>query len=121
MAKAQIKLFDDLLAVLDKHRDEPGVGEAITGLKAAKINYLQDSTEQLVACLVLAMRELLAHPTGSLLRTELKATIDAFVTSTLKNGSKLTDLAREYEMNGGKLLSYDEIIREVDERRGVSR
>jgi hypothetical protein len=121
MAKGQIKLFDDLLAVLDKHRTEPGVEQSIEDLRAAKINYSQDSTEQLVACLILAVRDLNALPAGSGLWAEIKTTIDRFAASTLKIGSKLSDLAQQYETSGGKLLSYEEILREVDERRGVSR
>ena len=115
MADRQIKLFDELLAVLDKHREERGVDQAIEDLTAAKINYSQDSTEQLVACLVLTMRDLVSHPSASGLFEELKAKIDQFAASTLNIGSKLSDLARQYEKSGGKLLTYEEILREVDE------
>jgi len=37
----------------------------------------------------------------------------------LLGGRKLRRLAEEYERSGGKLLSTDEILREVDERRGL--
>jgi hypothetical protein len=121
MPQHHVRLFDDLLSVLEKHREEPGIDQTIEDLKAAKINYSQGSTDQLVACLVLTMRDLVARPSHSTVFEELKTTIDQFATQTLEIGSKLSDLARKYETNGGKLLSYEEILREVDERRGASR
>jgi hypothetical protein len=40
---------------------------------------------------------------------------------TISNGSRLGQLAEEYEASGGKTLSRDEILEEVDQRRGTSR
>jgi hypothetical protein len=115
------QLFDDLLSVLERHREEPGVAEAFEDLKAAKINYAQGSTDQLVTCLVLAANNLATHSPSPALVDELKAAMTQFVAKKLETGSRLSDLARQYEAGGGKLLSYEEILREVDERRGVSR
>jgi hypothetical protein len=115
------KLFDELLVILDKHRDDPGVEEAIADLRAAKINYAQGSTNQLVACIVLTIHDLFTHPPSSALLEEVKGVTNRFVAGKLEVGSKLSDLAKQYEASGGRALSYEEILREVDERRGASR
>ena len=115
------KLFDELLQVLNQHQSEPGVLEALENLKAAKVNYVQRSIDHMLNCLVLTIHELVVHPPSKALQSDLKAVIDQFYTGMFQAGSRLSDLAREYEASGGKPLSHDEILEEVNERRGTSR
>jgi hypothetical protein len=115
------KLFDELLQVLNNHQNEPGVVEALDDLKAAKVNYVQRSIDHMMNCLVLAIHDLVVHPPSAELRTDLSAVIDRYYAGMFQAGSRLGEMAREYEASGGKLLSHDEILEEVDERRGVSR
>jgi hypothetical protein len=115
------KLFDDLLQVLDGHKNEPGVVEVLGDLKAAKVNYIQRSIDHMMSCLVLAIHDLLVHPPSTELQMELRATIHRHYTGMFQAGSRLSEMARQYEANGGKPLSYDEILQEVDERRGTAR
>ena len=68
-----LKLFDGLIQALDRHRDEIKEDMAET-LKAARVNYLQDSAHYLVNCLVLAAHEL--GTPGEDLARELKLIID---------------------------------------------
>jgi hypothetical protein len=115
------RLFDELLQVLNSHQNEPGVVEALDDLNAAKVNYVQRSIDHMVNCLVLAIHDLVVHPPSPELRADLGQVIHRYYTGIFQAGSRLGDMAREYEASGGKLLSRDEILREVDERRGVSR
>lgn len=115
------KLFDELLAVLNRHAGEPGVGEVIADLNAARLNYRNRSIDHMLSCLVLTIHGLSASSTSNALRDDLRAVLDKFVKDILQTGSKLRALAREYEESGGKLLSREEILQEVEERRGVSR
>jgi len=120
------ELYDKLLAVLSKHRDEPGVVEAIEYLKAAKTNYIRRPTpylasiDKMMNCLVLVIYELVRQPPGEELSLELKSVVRGYVTGIFEAGAKMSRLAHEYEASGGKLLSQDEILQEVDERRGTS-
>ena len=114
------KLFDELLAVLAKHSDERGVPEAIEHLRAAQSNYVQRSLDHMMNSLVLALHDLTAHPPAPALQNELSAVISGFVQGIFETPAKLRRLADEYERSGGKPLSTDEILREVDERRGLS-
>ena len=114
-------LFDDLLRVLNMHQNEPGVIEALLDLKAAKTNYDQRSIDHMVGCLVLAIHDLIAHPPSPALQTALKSVIHQFYTERLQAGARLENLARAYEEGGGKLLSHEEILADIDERRGASR
>jgi hypothetical protein len=115
------KLFDELLAVLNKHREEPGVVAAIEDLKAAKFNYVQRSIDHMMNCLVLTLYDLISQPPSKQLQSDLRALIHGYVTWIFQAGERMTSLARQYEASGGKLLSRDEILQEVDERRGSSR
>jgi hypothetical protein len=63
----------------------------------------------------------LAAPPNEALRRDLQAVIDRYSNEILSGPSKLAELAREYEAAGGKLLTRDEILQEVYERRGASR
>src|SRR6266567_6366233 len=106
------RLFDDLLQVLNNHQNEPGVVEALDYLKAAKVNYVQRSIDHMINCLVLAIHDLVVHPSGAELRADLSAVIHRHYTGMFEAGSRLAEMAREYEASGGKLLSHDEILRE---------
>ena len=64
----QTRLFDDLLAVLERHRDEPGAEEVRGYLNAAKVNYVQRSVYHLVVSLALALDRLMALPPADELR-----------------------------------------------------
>jgi len=109
-----------LLEVLNRHQNEPGVIAALGDLKAAKVNYCQRSIDHMVNCLVLAIDDLLVHVPSKELQNELGSVIHRFVTEIFHAASKLSELARQYEASGSKLLSHDEILQEVDERRGSS-
>jgi hypothetical protein len=111
------KLFDELLGVLARHADEPGVTEALAHLRAAKENYVQRSLDHMMTSLVLALHDLFGLAPD--LRDELKAVLSGFVQAIFETPARLRRLADEYERSGGKLLSTDEILREVDERRGL--
>lgn len=114
-------LFDELLQVLNKHQNEPGVVEALEDLKAAKINYVQRSMDHMMNCLVLTVHDLVVHPPSESLQSELQAVIHGFYVGISQAGPRLSQLARDYEASGGKLLSREEILEEVDARRGSSR
>jgi hypothetical protein len=115
------KLFDELLQVLNSHQNEPGVVEALEDLKAAKVNYIQRSIDHMMNCLVLAIHDLVVNPPSQELQKELSSVIHRHYTGIFQAGSRLSEMAREYEANGGKPLSPDEILEEVDSRRGTSR
>jgi hypothetical protein len=112
------KLFDDLIEVLGRHQDEPGAGEALGDLSAAKVNYVQRSIDHMMNCLVLAIYDLVVHPPSNELRDELREVFHRYYTTISGAGARMAELARDYERSGGKLLSPDEILEEVDERRG---
>ncbi len=114
-------LFDELLQVLGSHQNEPGVVSALEDLKAAKVNYTQRSIDHMLNCLVLVIHDLVVHPPSKKLQTELSTVIHRHYTGMFEAGSRLSELALEYETSGGKLLSRDEILAEVDERRGTAR
>ena len=115
------KLFDELLKVLNRHQKESGAIEAIADLKAAKVNYVQRSIDHMMNCLVLAIHDLLVHPPSPELQRELSNAIHRHYVEMFQAGSRVNELAREYETSGGKPLSHDEILDEVDERRGTAR
>jgi len=114
------RLFDELLHVLNTHQNEPGAIEALEDLKAAKVNYVQRSIDHMMNCLVLALHDLIVHPPSEALQSDLKSVIDRFYRAALP-GPKLSELSRQYEASGGKPLSVEEILQEVNERRGTSR
>ncbi|HEY7390611.1 MAG TPA: hypothetical protein VH640_18985 [Bryobacteraceae bacterium] len=115
------ELFDGLIRALNRHRDEPGVAEAIAYLKAAKTNYIQRSIDHLVNCLTLVLYELVRQPPREGLRCDLSSVIQEYVKGIFEAGARMSQLAHQYEAGGGTLLSREEILRDVDERRGASR
>ncbi|MEP6539507.1 MAG: hypothetical protein ABJF23_29490 [Bryobacteraceae bacterium] len=115
------KLFDELIHVLNSHTSESGVVEALDDLKAAKFNYTQRSIDHMLSCLVLALHDLTMIPLSAELRMELGATIHRHCTQMFQAGARLGDMAHDYEVSGGKPLTHDEILEEVDLRRGTAR
>jgi hypothetical protein len=115
------KLFDALLHVLNKHQNEPGVLEALEDMKAAKVNYVQRSIDHMTNCLVLAIHDLIVRSPSDALWNDLRSVIEQFYTGVFQAGRRLSELAHQYEASGGDPLSLDEILKEVDERRGTAR
>lgn len=114
------KLFDQLLAVLNKHSKDPGAIEALEYLRAARNNYVNRSIDHMTNCLILTIQTLVAHPPSEALQEELKSVINSFVMGIFQTGSKLSELAHKYEESGGTLLSPEAILAEVDETRGLA-
>lgn len=114
------KLFDDLLNVLNAHQKDTGALEALADLKAAKLNYTQRSIDHMLNCILLAAYDLSKAPNGQEVFKEMLAVIQTYVRDIFDAGSRLTELARRYQASGGKLLADEEILQEVDERRGSS-
>jgi hypothetical protein len=71
--------------------------------------------------LVLAACELLGDSASQQLREKVKSVIIAHANQKFDAMKKLTSLSDQYRESGGKPLSHDEILQEVDERRGTSR
>ncbi|MEK7406307.1 MAG: hypothetical protein AAB225_14490 [Acidobacteriota bacterium] len=115
------RLFDELLDVLNNHRDEAGAAEAWAYLRAAKLNYLQHDVNHMMSSLILAVHQLAIMPGNPGLQDDLHAVLRHFVTFFSGAADELRRLAEEYEASGGKLLSREEILREVSERRGALR
>src|SRR5215831_18478479 len=115
------RLFDELLKVLNRYQAESGMIAALEDLKAAKVNYVQRSIDHMMNCLVLAIHDLTEHPHSPELWRDLKSVVDELYGGILHAGSRFSNLAHEYEAAGGKLLSREEILKEVDERRGSAR
>lgn len=114
------KLFEELLGVLNRHQNETGVAEALADLKAAKLNYVQRSIDHMMNCLILAVYDL-SRTQSETLRQELSEVVQRHVREIFDAGSRLSEMASQYEASGGKLLSHDEVLQEVNERRGTSR
>lgn len=115
------RLFDELIQVLNNHQNEPGATDALEDLKAAKVNYVQRSIDHMMKCLMLALHDLIVHPPSDALQRDLNCVIDEFYRGVSQMGTKLSELSRQYEASGGKPLSVEEILQEVNERRGTSR
>ena len=114
------RLFDEIIEVLGRHNEEPAVAKALDYLKSAKVNYVQRSLDHMLSTSVVAIHSLLAAPPNEALRRKLGTVIDRHTEEIFQGTSRLAELAREYEAAGGKLLSRDEILQEVYERRGAS-
>ncbi|HTA69032.1 MAG TPA: hypothetical protein VK776_12170 [Bryobacteraceae bacterium] len=117
--KDHAKLFDDLIQVLDEDKSEP---HALEYLKAAKFNYDQRSMDHMLMNVVLTIYDLLGHSaTNDKLRTKLREVIVAHVNQKFDAAKQLSTLSDQYRASGGKLLTHEEILQEVNERRGTSR
>ena len=114
------RLFSELLQVLNNHYKEPGVTQAFDNLKAAKLNYVNRSIDHMMNRLVLAGHYLVVHPPSEALQKDLRAVVEGFVAGIFEAASKYGELARQYEASGGELLSRDEILKEIDDRRGLA-
>ncbi|HUJ21781.1 MAG TPA: hypothetical protein VLX58_09685 [Bryobacteraceae bacterium] len=115
------QLFDELIRVLNDNQNEAGAVEALTYLNAAKFNYVQGSIDHMMNNLVLFVHELGRPRLWQKVLPELRSAVAEYVRYLSKSTSRMSDLSRQYEAKGGKLLSEDEILAEVDERRGSSR
>jgi hypothetical protein len=107
------KLFDELVEVLERHRGEKGVAGALDDLRAAKTNYVQRSIDHMLGCLILTVHDLLVAAPNPKLMQELGGVIHGYYTWVLGAGSRLAEKARQYELEGGRPLSQEEILREV--------
>jgi DNA-binding response OmpR family regulator len=112
------RLFDELIKIL--YEDDPQC-HAFEALRLAKANYEQRSMDHMLSNLVLAICELLGDSVSQELREKVKSVIIAHANQKFDAMKKLTSLSDQYRASGGKLLSRDEILQEVDERRGTSR
>jgi hypothetical protein len=115
------KLFAALLEILSKHYDEPDVAAALCDLNSAKANHVQRSIDHLMNCLILTFYDLAAQPLSRELQAELRAVLHRYVTQIFQAGERLNEIAHQYEADGGKLLSREEILSEIEERRGTNR
>ena len=114
-------LFNALLKVLDAHRDEPGAGEAWAYLRSARFCYGQQDMDHMVGNLVLALDSLARVPRNSVLWDQLLSEVRGFVAFFSGAPGEMRKLAEEYEANVGDLLSREQILEEVSERRGALR
>jgi len=114
-------LFDALLKVLDRRRDEPGAGEAWAYLRSARFCYRQQDMDHMVGNLVLALDSLARAPGNSGLRDELLREVRGSVAFFSRAPGEIRKLAEEYQANGGDLLSREQILEEVSERHGALR
>jgi hypothetical protein len=112
------RLFDELIKIL--YEDDPQC-HAFEALQLAKANYEQRSMDHMLTNLVLTICELLGDSVSPALREKVKSVIISHANQKFEAMKKLTSLSDQYRASGGKLLSYDEILQEVDERRGTSR
>ena len=115
------RLLEELIRILGEYPDDEGAVRALEDLRAAKLNYVHRSIDHMLSCLVLTLHDLILHPPGEELREKIKGTIDQFYRDAMNTGARLSAMSGNYADSGGKLLSRDEILEEVDERRGASR
>lgn len=115
------KLFDDVLAVLQRYCDKPGVAGAFDDLLAAKKNYQQRSLDHMLNCLVLVLHDLVIARDVPGLMDDLSRAIHDHYRRVLESSNQLASLAQEYELSGGPPLSYDQIAEEIARRRGGAR
>lgn len=113
-------LFDVLLAVLDQHKSERGAEKAYAYLKSAKLNYVHNDTDRMIGTAMLALQQILEEAPYEL-QAELREKVLSFIRLNSASPEILRKLAQEYEASGGKLLSPDEVLQEVAERRGAAR
>jgi hypothetical protein len=111
-----LRLFDDVLAVLNRHHGENGATEALEYLKAARHNYEQRDIDRMVVSLLLALQQ---TPRLSLdVTQEIQDVIRELVNLRSENAAKMIRMAQDYEARGGRLLSRSEVLEEVSRRRG---
>jgi hypothetical protein len=109
------RLFDELIKIL--YEEDPRC-HAFEALQLAKANYEQRSLDHMLSNLVLAICEMLGDSVSEQLREKVKSVIMAHAGRKFDAMKKLTSLSDQYRASGGKLLSRDEILQEVEERRG---
>ena len=114
------QLFDDLIGVLNKHPNTEAAFGTLEYLKSARHNYVQRDIDRMMNSLVLALYELSGVRDVKLL-PELREVIRKHYRWISQAGDRMAKLAKEYEAGGGKLLSREEILDEVADRRGAPR
>jgi len=112
-----LRLFDDVLAVLNTHHEENGATEALEYLKAARYNYEQHDIDRLLTSFVLAVQQV-ARLRPEVTR-EIQRVIGEFTDLRSETAAKMIRMAQDYESRGGKLLSLSEVLEEVSRRRGL--
>ena len=110
------KLLNELIEIL--YEDDPH-SRAFEALRNVKANYEQRSMDHTLMTLVLAIYELLGDSVTKETRDKIKSALVAYANQEFDAMKKLTSLSDQYRESGGKLLSRDEILQEVDERRGT--
>jgi len=111
-----LRLFDDVLSVLNRHQGENGAIEALEYLKAARYNYEQRDIDRMVVSLLLALQQTLRlRPEVT---QEIQDVIRALTNLRSENAANMIRMAQDYEARGGKLLSRSEVLEEVSRRRG---
>ena len=113
-----IRLFDEILAVLNRHQNEPGVVEVLEYLKAARYNYAQRDIDRMILSLLLAMNDF--PKLGPEVTSAIQQLIHGVARLRSEVPARMANLAQEYQSRGGKLLSLGEALEEVSRRRGSS-
>ncbi len=116
--KNNSELLGELIDVLNRHQNTDGAVETLEYLKSAKHNYVQRDIDRMMNSLVLALDTLSGLPPDTKLWPELREVIQQYVRWISQAGDRMGKLAQEYEAGGGKLLSREEILDEVADRRG---
>jgi hypothetical protein len=112
------RLLNELIAIL---REDDPHSRAFEAFRNVKANYDQRSLDHTLMTLVLAIYELLGDSVTKETRDKIKSALVAYANQKFDAMKKLTSLSDRYRASGGMLLSRDEILQEVDERRGTSR
>ena len=119
--KNNSELLTALIVVLNRHRNIEGAVATLEYLKSAKHNYVQRDIDRMMNSLVLALDALSGLPPDTKLLPELGEVTRQYVRWISQTGERMERLAKEYEAGGGKLLSREEILDEVADRRGAPR
>ena len=72
-------------------------------------------------CLILTFHDWAVHLPSEELRKDLIAVIEAYYSKIMRAPEAMANLAEQYSLQGGRTMSRDEILREVDEGRGAIR
>jgi hypothetical protein len=114
-----LRLFDEVLRALNNHAAENGAVEALEYLKASKYNYEQGDLDRMLLSLILALQQFPRLSPGA--TEEIRNIVAEFTGLRWQTAKKkMSELAEEYQAQGGKLMSLTEILEEVGRRRGSS-
>jgi len=108
------------LKILERYwQEDNAAAAAFESLKAARFNYRQRDFDHLMNNLVLCLNDLSSTSNPKLL-DELRNELRGFQKDAF-SAAPLVALANEYRAGGGRVLSRQEILDEVSERRGAPR